>query len=255
MANKSAHFIYPAFNQYPRLVRRILPISLYLFLGVGLLGVELLSGLGRAQDSSEMQRRVSFTAVDQSIVNALIQLGSQEHIPIGIVLQKADRMCIQHKSVNTVNTTAAQIVSMLLDGTDDTFLRKGNVIEVRPKQISERTAAILKMRYKEYSSITTTMHGLGVILSARIYGRLHPNQGYAGSILDSVDAEKLPAFKLENVSVEDIADYIVSLGSKGIWILYQSAETQQGPDDHVQLKTYSYVNDKTALLTEPCSVQ
>lgn len=261
MANKSPYFRHPALNQCPWPERWILLISSYLLLGIGLLGVELFSGLVRAQDASEIHRTISFTAVDQSIVNALIRLGSQEHIPLGIVLQKADSICNQHKTVNAVNTTAFQIINMLLDGTDKTFLPKGKVIEVRPKQISARTAAILKMRYEDYSSMATnmggltTMHGLGVILSGRISMRLHPGRGYGGSIIGSLDAQQLPAFKLKNVSVEDIADYIVSLGGRGVWIFYQPAETQRAPDGEVQLKTYSYIDDRTALLTEPCSTQ
>lgn len=226
----------------------------YLFLGVSLSGVELLSGLVRAQGPDEIQKKVSFRADDQLILNALIQLGSQEHMPLGVVLQKADRICNQRKNVNGVNMTTSQIIKMLLDGTDETYFLKGSIIEVRPKQIFGRTATILNTRYTEYnSSMPTTMQDSGVILSSRLYGRLHPGQGYIGDILASPAAEKLPVFKLENVSVEDIADHIVSLGSKGIWIFYQPAENQQAPDGQVELSTYSYVDDNIALLTQPCS--
>ena len=215
--------------------------------------------LGRligAENAIDIQRQVSITMIDQNIMQTLVRLGSQESIPIGIVLDKTNALCNQRKSVTAVNRALGQVMTDLLAASGEVWSVEDGVIEVKPKQVSEASVHILNMTFSEYRSMDTTIQGLGIILSGNIYSRVNPRQGYAGNILSSLDAEKVPAFRLQNVSVKQIANHIISLGNKGMWIFYpQPEDAQQNIAQHVQLSTYGYKDDKRVLETVSCSKQ
>ena len=109
------------------------------------------------------------------------------------------------------------------------------------------------MRFNTYNGMNTTIQGLGVILSGYIRSRLFPGRGYAGNILSSTDAEKVTAFTLQNASVEEIADYIVSRGTKGIWLLHALSDGEEKRPRDVDLKIYGYKDDGIELESMSCS--
>jgi hypothetical protein len=94
------------------------------------------------------------------------------------------------------------------------------------------------------------------MLSGYITALLHPGQGHAGDILSSSDSEKTPPFSLHNVSVEQIANFIISLGSKGVWILTPTAPSELAGKVKIadlHLRTYGYKDDANYLMSNICS--
>jgi len=92
----------------------------------------------------------------------------------------------------------------------------------------------------------TTIQGLGVLLANRITVILHPGQGYVGHISSSLEAETIPPFNLRDVTVEEAANFIVSRGAKGVWILYPTSEAE------VSVRTFGYKDDASVLSNTGC---
>lgn len=94
------------------------------------------------------------------------------------------------------------------------------------------------------------MQGLGVVLSGYIQSRLEPEKGFAGNVLSSTQSAMVKPFRLEN-AVKQIANHIVSLDEKGVWIL-RTAPEGQSQAEKVQLKIYGYKDDAAILAHMGC---
>lgn len=214
---------------------------------------------GAASDHppSAHTERVSFAVYDQDILHALLRLGSQERIPMGIVLDNENTLCGARKTIEVTNVSLAQVMKTMLVGSYDTWGTNDGVITVKPKQIPDATARVLNMKFDKFGGghTVTTIQGIGSVLSGWIDSTLHPGQGFAGDILSSPDSERIRPFTLRKASVEKILDYTVSLGSKGVWILHQPTVDSRGRFSDVDLHTYGYKDDSWVLKTLSCSAQ
>ncbi len=220
-------------------------LSMCLFAGI--------TGTGQARDvlSSDLQKQTISVSVDTSILQALINFGSQTRIPIGIVLEteKPHQMCEENLQVTIRDRPMSEFLDALLARSNYAWFVKDGVIVIRPAHVPDKINRVLNMKFDKFGGEPgMTMQGSGIILSAWIYGRLHPEVGgYGGDILSSADAETFPDFVVRDASVEQILDKIASLGSKGMWFL-QMRQDQQHKED-INLHTYSYKDDVFGLST------
>jgi hypothetical protein len=194
---------------------------------------------------------ISFTALHQNILKVLIQLGVQQHIAIGIVLDANRTLCKQDKTVVEQKIPIGNLITNLLSGSNSKWSITGGVIVVKPADVPIPLKEILMMRFDRFTSIATTMQGMGIVLCGYIYGRLHPTAGYAGDILSSPNAERIPPFTLVDISAEQVLNHIVSHGHRGAWIL---GLPETSAYEHCGgLKIYSYADDMMALAAMSCS--
>jgi hypothetical protein len=198
----------------------------------------------------DIKKYISIAKPSQSALQLLIQVGLQEHIPLGIVLDGTGKLCTLPKGMTTKDVTVEQLLNTLLSDSSYIWLVKDGVIEVAPKQMPKSAQQVLDIRFDRFSSMKTTIQGMGNVLVDRISSHFHPGQGFAGFIVSSPDAEKVPDFTLSNASTEQILSHLVSLGNKGIWILSPPAEPSKQTYD--QLNTYGYKDDAWALGHVPC---
>jgi hypothetical protein len=211
------------------------------------------AALAYSQDSPEGSRKVSFPLTGQDILRALIRLGSQERIPLGIVLDTSGDLCQEHINLSVANGTVDELLNRILSGSSHTWLIKDGVIGVRPRLVSKTANQVLNVNFDEYNSgIKTTAQGLGIVLAGQILARLGLTQGYAGTITSAIEADEIPPFRLHNVTVEQIANHIVTLQNRGAWILYPPGRTMKEKAEDAHLRIYGYKDDLRALEAESC---
>lgn len=205
----------------------------------------------QARDGAALdpQKRIVSISVDASILAAVVKLGSESHVPLGIVLGagKPEKLCEEHKRFTLQSRPMSEFLDSLLAQSDYVWVLESGVIVIRPDHLSHQISQVLSMKFDRFGGMQTTMQGLGVILSGWIYSQLHPGAGVAGDILSSPDAQQFPEFKVQDASVEQILNRIVSLGDKGMWLL----QMRQGSDhkSDIDLHTYSYKDDAHVLQT------
>ncbi len=216
------------------------------------------TGIAAALDHQPLTTRmISFATHNEDILHALLRLGSQERLPMGIVFDKTDALCKQRKSVDLKRATVGELMNNLLSDSNSTWRMHEQVIEIRPKRIPEATIRILKMKVDKFGTTDTldTIQACAVVLSGRIYSGLNSHGGIAASIMSNPDAEKVPPFTLRNASVEAILNHIVSAGSRGAWLLYSPTVDSRGEIKDVNLVAYGYKDDMSALQTASCSIR
>ena len=207
--------------------------------------------------SGNLQRQTISISVNSNILLALSKFGTEAHIPIGIVFEtnKPHRLCEENRQVTERSRPISEFLDALLARSDYTWSVEDGVIVVHPTHVADQLSRVLNIKFKEFGSLKPppiTMQGSGIILANWVYGRLHPEvKGFAGSILSSPDAEQFSNFYVQNASVEQILNGIVSLGSKGMWFFRLSQDFERKKD--INLHTYSYKGDANAIQTI-CSV-
>lgn len=171
-------------------------------------------------DETVSQQTFSFDMKNSSLLQGLLKFGSENQLPLGIVLQPGDLLCRTTRSLSIKEAPAGQIIEKILEGSDYVAENKRGVWTVMPRNIPAGSSYLLNTRMEQFGTMRTTLQGLGIILAGYIRAHLRPNEGYAGDIVSSTTAENVEPFTLHNVTVEETANHIVTLAGKGIWILY-----------------------------------
>jgi len=124
---------------------------------------------------------------------------------------------------------------------------------IRGPLSSERCVqkGVRRLSRRRYA-IRSAKVGLGIVLAGQILARLGLTQGYAGTITSAIEADEIPPFRLHNVTVEQIANHIVTLQNRGAWILYPPGRTMKEKAEDAHLRIYGYKDDLRALEAESC---
>jgi hypothetical protein len=196
------------------------------------------------QSTPDLNRTVRIDIRDETPFQALLKLGLAEHIPFGI---EVDQTLCGEPARPVVKDTVSRVISSFLAPTDATWtITEGAVrIQAKKRKIAARLVGDLKI--DQFQGMNTSFQGLGIILTGHIYARLHPRAAYAGDILSSSESTPVAPFSLQDATVEEIADHVVSLDSRGVWIRY----AEHKPDPIVRI--YSYRDDAKLLKTLSCS--
>ncbi len=203
---------------------------------------------------SVLQDRADFETGNLNIFHAIVRLAADKRVPLGIIRLKSDALCRTPSTKSYKKAPVRDIFSDLLSGTGWQSVYERGVVEIRPSVVPEPTRLLLSMRFADFYAASTTVQGIGVILSGYITSRVRPGEGYAGNIIESPTAEHVSAFHLQNASVEEIMDYAASNGRKGLWIVSLSAG--EGPAEvtlrDLRIDLYGYKDDAGAIKRISC---
>jgi len=164
--------------------------------------------------------KVSQFAVNNvSAVQALLQLSSNEHLPMGIV-EDDDTLCKSMVSYSAENVSASAVVGGIVSQVPGHAWKRSpdsTVFLVTPKTPRSVTTQFLQLVDDRFGPTRDTLQGLEVTLWAHIRYILYPDKGTAGSILSSTHPR---TYELEakDASVQQILDRLVVL-TKGAWVL------------------------------------
>jgi hypothetical protein len=191
---------------------------------------------------------------DTTSLQGLIDFSIQNQIAIGVVLSPHAGLCTTQRRLVLKNVTAEKIMDGLLRHSGYIWTFDKGVFVISPKSMPASSEQILHLRYPSFKSPETTLQGLGIVLSSSINSALDPNAGSAFSILSSSDSKTIKPVSLENVTVEQIANHIVSLNGKGAWILDPNPY-ESGKSGKSVLHIYGYEDDARVLRNLPCPTQ
>ena len=232
-------------------VNGILELVLQVGLGIVLSCYACWAGASTLQETQPNQV-ISINLQSVSPFQALLFLGTKYHVPLGIVIATPTKLCSPLKTIQFEHATVEQALTKVLSGSDYLWERDGDAYIVKPRAPGEAEEQILNLRLDRFSGSDTTIQGLGIILAGYIHSHLYPKEGYAGDILSTPESEHIPPFTLSNVTVKQVANYIVGLKNKGVWILYPKPDQPEKTQSQ-QLYTYGYSDDHDLILSLPCS--
>ena len=186
-------------------------------------------------------------------LQGLLRFGMENHLPLEVILSSQAGLCHSTKNISLKSAPINSVMDAVLAGSNYVWSTEGGVIVIKPRTLPESSKYILGLKFERFTGMETTLQGLGIILNGYIQSKLHPAEGFAGDILQSPDAEKVGPLDLTNVTVEQIANQIVSQDGKGAWILYPIPDDVAKATDVRRFYLYGYSDDSHALGNLSCA--
>jgi len=189
---------------------------------------------------------VTFACDHATALQLIEATGRQTRNPLGIVLGE-DRTFLS-KTQRTYNLEKVDTKSALLEaiaGTGYSLREEDNVLVLVAGDLTSRQRKLLTHEYSGFrSGSDETMVELGAALTMWIRMEVDHETGFGGSILGSTNDERLTLAAIPAATTEELANRIVSLGSKGMWVLTMDAFQLDGErTDGVEIKPYQHYSN------------
>jgi hypothetical protein len=170
---------------------------------------------------SNLKAEVTVVCRDATGLELIESIGHQTRIPIGVVLGKdPDLLAKTRRNYRLFNVGAKSALLEAVTGTGYTVGESDAGFLITAGDLTSRQSEVLGQKLLDFGARSNaTMVELGSQLTMWLQSAVDHPQGFGGGILYSTNDERFTLQALPPLTVQQIADGIVSLGSKGIWIL------------------------------------
>jgi hypothetical protein len=170
---------------------------------------------------SNPKAEVTFACRDATALQLIESIGRQTRIPIGIVLGKdPDLLSKTRQTYRLFDLGAKSALLESVTGTGYTVSESDAGFLLTAGDLTSRQSELLSQKLVDFKAKSNaTMVELGGQLTMWLQSAIDHPQGFGGSILSSTNDERFTLQALPPLTVQQIADGIVSLGSKGMWIV------------------------------------
>jgi hypothetical protein len=162
---------------------------------------------------------VTYTMPESTPFELVTAVAQQTHVPIGIVLGQNPDTLHEPRSYDLRSVDARSALLEAIRGTGYSLKEESGVLEIYAADLTPRQRDLLSHRYQNFASNpSSTMTELGVGLTIWMRAVSDPDHGAGGSTLSSTSDETFTLGPIPSATTEEIANRIVTLGSKGMWI-------------------------------------
>ena len=204
-----------------------------------------------AQNKESKDRRVSFKAENITPLAAILEVAAANEFPMGIVLGARPTLCEKPRSFEIKDRTISDVLALVVEGTGYKVSLENGVLDVTAPDRTEHEELLLNQRFGKFSAFTTTMAGVGGVLAGQL-ATLDGAKGYALNILSDSQAETIAIPVIENSTTKEIANVIVSAGSKGVWVFRPTPVPHRLSEIKSPIQIYGYANDGGQLAKVAC---
>lgn len=190
--------------------------------------------------------RVTFQCDRATPMDLIRASGQQTRMPIGIVLgQDLNALSKPVRSYNLKDVSARDALLEAIQGTGYSLREEDHVTVLFAGDITSRQMQLLKHEYSDFGSEqSATMAELGAGLNGWMWAEVDPVRGYGASIQGSMNDERFILEPIKDATTEEIANRIVSLGSKGMWIFRVAAfPPADASDDRIEIEPYQHYSN------------
>lgn len=173
-------------------------------------------------------------------------MASANKIPLGIVLGAMPRLCDRKLSFNIKADSVESALSQALQGTGYVVSQQDHVYVLMPPDATLHELSLLDYRFDRFSATGYTVSGAGGMLGGYIVSVAEGGGGFAIDAISSVSAQKFD-IKMISATTLEIANHIVSLPGKGIWIFHPTVHTVPVSPSRDPIKIYGYEDDAASL--------
>jgi hypothetical protein len=193
-------------------------------LSIAALQVNLPRSLTAPQESPPhtiLSKPVASFKVDRvCLVDALLQLGQQEGVPLGI--EYVSREALEKPiSLQMNETTAGEVIRTLLaQDRGYTWQIHDGVLNIGHESVAKRKDNLLDHVLPEFSVTRCAISDANNLLRMDLDRELHPQiQGFAGHYSPGDPQNVVGPFKLRNPPVWKVLNLLVSANKKAAWIV------------------------------------
>jgi hypothetical protein len=174
-------------------------------------------------------------------------VGRQTRIPIGVVVgQDSSALDRPIRPYDLKKLDARSALQEAIQGTGYTLRDENSVLVLIAGDLTDRQMDLLTRTYSDFRpEPNSTMVELGAALSVWMEASLGSGSGFVVGIASSTNDERFTLGDCSGETAEQIADKIVSLGSKGMWVFKAKAFAASGKlPDEVVIEPYQHYSNK-----------
>lgn len=190
---------------------------------------------------------------DGSALSALIRIGIDNKIPLGLVITDPS-LCTDPLHLDAGSYIPAALVENLNNQLNNYQAEwTGSVLYVHPRITPSENAAVLHTTIPHFFDQADTHQGMGMQLWAAFITLLHPKGGYLTDKFGATNPDLIPAMTIENGTVDSILNQIVVKGKKGMWVMYQVPQNwKEKIPTPWPIKVLSYQDDRSSAESLSC---
>ncbi|MBA3913807.1 MAG: hypothetical protein H0X25_08120 [Acidobacteriales bacterium] len=169
-----------------------------------------------------LDRRVSHFAVQHAnLINALLMLGQQEHIPLAI--EYIDKKAFESRiSLDVRNASLQQVLTAITRPAGYYWMLSGSVVTVTHSGALTGVANLLNARIPRFTIPESTLQHASMVLAVNLYSVLNPHSGGIAGDYPRGNRQYLSGpFDLKDRTVREILNRIVSQHRNGAWVVQQ----------------------------------
>jgi hypothetical protein len=192
---------------------------------------------------------VTFQCDRATALDLIRAVGFQTRVPIGVVLGRdADALTSATRLYDLKDADVESALTQAIEGTGYTIHREGSVIVLIAVDLALRQRDLLERSGSSNFGAgwpSDKMVCWGIALTGRLRNAAHPGAGYAASCSTSPNDEQFVLNVAPSATIEEIANKIVSQGSKGMWIFRVSAAPQTDePTEEIDVLPYQHYSNR-----------
>lgn len=196
--------------------------------------------------------KVTFQCERATPLELIRAVGHQTRIPIGIVLGEDPGVLSKPiRSFDLEQVGARFALQKAIQETGYSLNEEDGVIVLTASDLSPRQRSLLALRYSiPRPTHKTSMIELSFELTMRMRNAMDPysKYGFGASLSTSSNEEQFTLEEALAGTTEQMADTIVSLGSKGMWILRSDPSQPSGAlTDQVEIQPYQHYSNRPNL--------
>jgi hypothetical protein len=192
--------------------------------------------------------RVTFKCDHATAFDLIRAVGFQARIPMGIVLgQDLTALTKTARPYDLVNADARSVLLKAIEGTTYSIQDQNHVVLILAGDLTRREKDLLIHRYSKFATglPSNKMVCLGMVLNGWMGEAVHPGAGFGGSCATSTNEEQLKLTFAPVATTEEIANQIVSQGSKGMWIFKESVTNMRDePKEEIDIVPYQHYSNR-----------
>jgi hypothetical protein len=196
---------------------------------------------------------VNLARSDATPLDAIKQVALQTQVPVGLIFGLDQRiLCSNNRAFSIQAKPPLDALTESTQGTGYTVRNEGSVLVVSAPDVSPAQQSLLDHHFESFSpEATWTMAGLGAQLTGWLWLQTGIANGFSSSTLYSITAKRMH-FSMSSATTMEIANHIVSLDGKGMWVFKIARQTSTDSGDEM-LQVFSYQEDERSLNDLSCN--
>lgn len=164
----------------------------------------------------------SFSIRDLNMMDALLQLGQEQRIPIGI--EYIDAATFRSRiSLREQNTSVGKLLDAITHPQGYSWLANGGIIIVTHVGAAQGRKNLLNLRISEFTiAREVTLQAASLQLLGKLYFALHPHStGIVGDYPIGSLQFRVALWTMRDATIRQILNRIVSQHNNGAWVVQQ----------------------------------
>ncbi len=228
----------------------------------GIVACVVMTSMVNAAFSTNRDSSVRPLPIDSSIslelqksptLTAILRLASEQKAPLGIIYGASPALCSAPKRISIRASNLEEAFSQVLTGTGYKVSVENGVYIISAPDVTDKERNVLNFRFDRFSATDSTMSESGKLLKGYIATVVGGSGGFVLNTLSNDSSERIDVH-LRNSSTKEIADHIVSLKGKGLWIFGPPSFPETATGSETPLQIYSYTEDSKAIDHLGCNI-